>query len=313
MLGVTTLLVLASLLGGPAAASVGSAGGQPAAVVQDYKTADDLLDALETADKDLSTLTADVKYDKTFEIQGDRQVRFGRLWFVSEPAAKPDEPPRRKFAIKFDRVFIGPVQRTEDKTYIFDGQWMMEKDAVEKFFQKKQVVGPGAHFDPLKVGEGPFVLPIGQRKADIKDRYNVELLPSDDGLEPSPDSTPEEREAARVAKEDVSGSWQLRLTPRNKVDDDGFTDIRLWYKRGAQRELLPRMARTVNPAGDVASVLLINVQVQLTGGPPNEAAKVPPEILDTATPQGWEGQVTPWRKRDSAQAPAREGSDAGDK
>src|SRR5262245_30412700 len=42
-------------------------------------TADDLLLALENADADLRSLSADLRYDRTFEIAGDRQVREGKL------------------------------------------------------------------------------------------------------------------------------------------------------------------------------------------------------------------------------------------
>jgi len=313
MHGCATLFAVASLLTGFPGCALEWQPVSPAGVPSGFKTAEELLDALETADQGMESLTADVKYDKTFEIQGDRQARFGRLWFVSSPPEEPGGIPRRRFAVKFDRLFIGSVRRTEDKTYIFDGRWMMEKDGVEKFYQKKQVVGPGEHFDPLKVGEGPFVLPIGQRKADIKQRYNVELLPAADGLQPGKDATEDERKAAQTAVDDVAGSWQLRLTPRERVEEQEFTEVRLWYKRGAQGELLPRMARTVNSAGDVSNVLLINVEVQLAGGPENAEARVPAELLDTTPPPGWDGRTESWRKPGAAEAPVREGPDAGDR
>jgi hypothetical protein len=309
MLGCTVLLAVATLCGCQPAATPSQ---PPAAVTTgEFKTADDLLNALETADHGLQSLTADVKYDRTFEIQGDRQIHLGKLWFSSEPPKNEGEPPQRKFAIHFDRVFVGPVQRTQDKTYIFDGQWMMEKDGEAKFYQKKQVVGPGEHFDPLKVGEGPFVLPIGQRKGDILKRFTAELLPPSAGLDAAKDATDEEKRGAEASKGDVEGAWQLKLTPREGAKDEDFTEVRLWYKRGTQGELLPRMARTVNPAGDVSLVLLINVEVQLAGKPENAAAKVPPEDLDTTSPQGWEGTVQSWRK--AADAEGRERPDAGDK
>lgn len=265
-----------------------------------YANAEQLLDALETADQGLQSLTADVKYDRTFEIQGDRQIHLGRLWFVSEPPPGPQDPSRRKFAIHFDRVFIGAVQRAQDKTYIFDGQWMMEKDAETKFFLKKQIVGPGEHFDPLRVGAGPFVLPIGQRKAEILSRFTVELLPSEAGLDAAKDASAEEKQAADATKADVEGAWQLKLTPRSGAAQDDFTEVRLWYKRGKQGELLPRMARTVNAAGDVSIALLVNVEVQLAGKPANAAAKVPADTLDTTSPEGWEGTVQSWRKPSEA-------------
>jgi hypothetical protein len=307
------LLIGAGLVATPACVAQEAPAAPPQAA-QEFKTADELLDALETADRDLRSLTAEVKFDKTFELQGDRQTRTGKLWFDSQPAkaGEPGALPLRRFAVRFDKVWIAEVRRVEDKTYIFDGQWLMEKDAIERFFQKKQVVGPGEHFDPLKVGNGPFVLPIGQRKGDIKERFNVELLPATAGLDVPAEGEEADKKAAEEARTAATGSWQLRLTPKPGFEsDEEFSEVRLWYKRGAQGELLPRMARTVKPPGDVATVVLLNVEVQLAGKAANPAARVAPEVFDVTPPEGWDGQVMPWRKR--GEPVGAEPRDAGDK
>lgn len=259
----------------------------------EFKTADDLLTALETADRGLQNLVADVKYDRTYEITGETEVRMGRLWFVSEQTG--EELPIRKFAVKFDKAMVGRAIREEDRTYVFDGQWLAEKDGETKFAHRKQVVGPGEHFDPLRIGQGPFALPIGQRKADITGRYDVELLPAEAGLEPGKDANEEEVAAAGMAKAVAAGSWQLKLSPKVKVEDEDFSEVRLWYTRGAGGELLPRMARTVTTEG-VSTVLLSNVEVQLAGKPDNPSAKVSPDILNVKAPEGWDERIDEWRK-----------------
>lgn len=301
----------------PAAAAAAERMAAAQAMPGEFKDAEALLNALESADKDLVSLTADVKYDRTFEIQGDRQVRLGKLYFVVDPPAPDDatKTPRKRFAIKFDRLYVGEVVRDEHKTYIFDGQWLMEKDQDTKFFMKRQVVPPGEHFDPLKIGEGPFVLPIGQKKADIDRRYTVQLLPTNEGIEPAADATePEKRDAERL-KGDVAGSWQLKLTAKPEfAPEEEFSEIRLWYKRGAKGELLPRLARTVNKAGDVAVVLLTNTELQLVGKPENKDAAVPAAVVDTTAPEGWDGRIEPFRKHATGEDEGkREGPDVGDK
>jgi hypothetical protein len=236
----------------PAAAAQAERIAVPVVGPGEFKTAEGLLDALESADKDLVSLTADVMYDRTFEIQGDRQVRLGKLFYIVDPPAPGDltKTPRKRFAIKFDRLYVGEVIRPTDKTYVFDGQWLMERDADEKFFIKKQVVPPGEHFDPLKIGEGPMVIPIGQRKADIDRRYTTELLSAGEGLEPAAGASEVEKRDAERIKGDVAGSWQLKLTAKPEfAPEDEFKEIRLWYKRGPKGDLLPRMARTVNKTG----------------------------------------------------------------
>lgn len=246
----------------------------------EIKTADDLLAALETADQNLSTLTADLRYDRTFEVAGDEQTRWGALTFRTESSA--DGAPRRSFAILFRQLQVGDRVRDERQEYIFDGQWLLEKrpDETPKQYVKRQVVPPGERFDPLRIGEGFMPLPIGQRRADIVSRYDAELLAPDAGLD-----TDELREFAK-------GAYQLKLTPRaDRTDRDQFREIRLWYRRGTEGDgsLLPRMARTVNRAGDIALVRMIKVKIN---------GRIDATALSTATPdhrQGWDGQIMDWR------------------
>lgn len=253
---------------------------QPGAI----RTADDLLTALETADAGLKTLTAGIRYDRTFEIAGDRQVREGTLYFE----ARPREADRadRRFSIRFDRLIVGQRVRDEVKEFIFDGEWLVEKLPGEKpkMFTKRQVVPPGERFDPLRIGEGPMPIPIGQRREDILSRYAAELVPADSDLS--------ELELKTFVKE----SYQLKLTPRaDRPDEDEFREIRLWYRQspavgGQPAMLLPRMARTINRSGDESVVQLINVQVN---GP------IPADVMKTDTPgpkDGWDVQVIPFRQ-----------------
>lgn len=234
-------------------------------------TADELLTELETADRGLKSLTAKILYDRTFEIAGDRQIRTGVLYFVGGEEKKP-----RAFAIRFDTLIVGQSRRDEEKWFVFDGQWLLEKTPAQKRFTKRQVVGPGESFDPLRIGEGPFPIPIGQKKSEILDRYEAALLPPEDGL-----SEPK-------LAEFVAGSSQLKLTPKDPKDD--FREIRLWYRRGPESEgrWLPRMSKTLSRDGDESVVQLIQVRAN---------TPVPAEATDTSTPEGWDGTVQPYREK----------------
>src|SRR4051794_12475411 len=85
--------LIAGVLVAGACAQQPPVGGHPGAgpaqaAPGEFASADDLLKALERADENLTSLTADIRYDRTFELQGDRQVRTGKLYFVSgKPAA----------------------------------------------------------------------------------------------------------------------------------------------------------------------------------------------------------------------------------
>lgn len=251
------------------------------------RNADELLNALEHADADLRSLSAQIRYDRTFELQGDRQTRTGRLVFDAgrddaPPAGSGIQPrePRRKFGILFDTLKVGDRLEQNPQHFIFDGEWLIEKEPAHKQAQKRQVVPPGEKFDPLRIGEGPFPIPIGQKRDDILSRYNAELVPMDDGIAEDPDLV---AFASRLGT-----AWQLRLVPLpERAATDEFQEVRLWYIGEGKDRLLPRMARTVSRGGDVSVVQLINVE---------KNAPIDPALLDTTTPEGWDVQVTHWRE-----------------
>jgi outer membrane lipoprotein-sorting protein len=139
---------------------------------------------------------------------------------------------------------------------------------------KREVVPAGRAFDPLKIGEGPFPVPIGQKRDDILKRFVAELLPAEDGIVGNvPSDTQKLKDFVTKAK-----AYQLKLTPKPGQDQD-FKEVRLWYapqeKTGI---LLPVMARTVNQQDDVSVVELVDVK--LNGEPPAE-------VFDAQAPDGW--------------------------
>lgn len=261
----------------------------PQEPIAGFTTADQLLTALETADQDLKNLTAALQYTKDFAIAGDTQVRQGTLWFedISAANAKPGTPRKRRFAILFKNVQVGTRLDEKEQMYNFDGEWLVERFPSEKRMVKRQVVPPGESFDPLKIGEGPLPIPIGQRKDDILARYDATLLPPNDGF----DELPIER--MKKTEDFVKGTVQLLLVPRADQTDD-FKEIRLWYLAsknadGTPGKLLPRMARTVNRAEDMSTVQLLNVKK-------NDSTPINATVFDTKTPDsGWEVTVMPFR------------------
>lgn len=242
-------------------------------------TADELLDELEKADKTLRSLIADIKYDRVFEIQGDRQIRIGKVYYQDLGALK-DGVRDRKFGIRFTSLQIGKRLENEIYEVIFDGQWFVERRPAKKEFTKTQVARPGSNFDALRVGQGPFPLPVGQKKSDMLARYDATLLPSAEGL------TANDEKETPALLDFVKGAYQLKLTVKPELaGSEELQEIRLWYRRGDDGALLPRLARTVNRAGDVSLVQMINVRLNET---------LPTDVLDTTSPkaeEGWNVQV----------------------
>ena len=264
------LVSLASLSWGqpdpapPAAPQAAAAAAPPAQTaaaadkVARFASADELLGTLETADRDLRSFAADVQYKKRFaDIQGgDAQTRQGRLSFATEPRPEADAVPRRSFAVIFTTLIVDNARRDETTKFVFDGEWLVEQNDTTKQFLKRRVVPAGKIVDPLKIGEGPFVLPIGQKKAEILRRFDAELLSIDDGL------TADDASFKRA----LEGTVQLRLVPKPGLTEArDFEEIRLWYRLD---DLLPRAARTRTPNGAASEVLLIN---QSRNGPIDKA------------------------------------------
>ncbi|VAX40011.1 hypothetical protein MNBD_PLANCTO03-1330 [hydrothermal vent metagenome] len=243
-------------------------------------TADDLLRALETAGQDTRLLSATIRYVKEFAIQGDTQRRDGRLVFASDPGLD-GQPPTRRFGITFDRYEVGG--RVEDRDldyleqYIFDGEWLAEIRPLEKQFVRRQVVPPGQKWDPLRLGEGPFPIPIQQKREEILSRFEAELLDGQEGVV--------ERRLMGV----TGKCYQLKLTPRPDAGESDLREIRVWYQKDT---LLPRMAKTTTKADDTSLVLLKDLKL-------NAEAKVSKTALSTDLPAdrtGWDITNIPYRE-----------------
>lgn len=248
-----------------------------------FADADALLTALETADANLSLLTAQIRYTRDFAIAGDTQVRTGSLWFV-DSTKKSEQTRQRSFAIRFDSLVVGSREEKRQQFYTFDGEWLVEKFPGEKRMIKRQVVRPGEKFDPLKIGEGPLPIPIGQKRADILARYDATLLPADDGFDEMP------LERAKELTAFTKNCVQLLLEPRADARDP-FKAIRLWYlptETKSGKRLLPRLAHTINTAEDESTVMLLGIKV-------NDEAKLESGVFDTSTPKDWDVIIQPFR------------------
>lgn len=229
-----------------------------------YKDADELLTALETADEGVNTLRCKIVHTKLFGLAGDYQQRRGDLVYTTDP--------RQRFAISFEAMILDDRVFDSEKVYIFDGEWLVEKFPADREFVKTRIVAPGEAFDPLRIGEGPFPVPIGQKREEILERFSAELVPADNGLE--------DEAFAAAARAAVGSKWiQLRLTPNALfAEDSDLTDVRVWYDPD---DLLPRMAKTVNEIGDESLVFLYSMEKN------GETAEVEFSVATPADDEGW--------------------------
>jgi len=234
---------------------------QPATRVVDPAAAEAWLDKIEAKSKELKSIQADVIYDRNQVLQGDRQRRTGKLVCVTGPPAK--------FAVHFTNLIVDDRADKQDRWFLFDGQWLVERQDTEKLFMKRQIVPPNAkpeQADPLRSGDGPFVLPITLEKERTLKRFSVVL--------------------EDPAKGDPANSVHLRLTPRDGTTSD-YTRIDLWYDRDT---LTPVRARTINDAEDESIIELRKSRI-------NEPVDM--KMFDVSEPkeEGWHVEVTPWEQR----------------
>ncbi|QNN20860.1 outer membrane lipoprotein carrier protein LolA [Planctomycetales bacterium ZRK34] len=165
------------------------------------------LDKLETRGRSLKSFTANVVFDKENTLLGDRQVRMGTVAY-SAASGEGSDPAR--FVIDFNKMVVNDALRDRRTVYVFDGSWLVEKNFDRKMFQKRQVVAPGQSFDPLSL-DGPFPLPLGQKRDNVLARFTVSVM--------------EDESDAKFI--------HLRLVPREDVGptegQKEFDQIDLWF------------------------------------------------------------------------------------
>lgn len=246
---------LSALLFTALAACAAPGGEQPATQpVAASPEVEQWLDRIEQRTDDVSTLRAKVTYDTIQGLLGDEQRRFGTLYYEAGPPAR--------FAIHLDRLVVDNALRPQDRWYVFDGQWLAERIADEKTFIRRELVPPGEERDLLRIGEGPFAIPLDLEKDKVLERFEVALV--------------EDQPA------EVENSVHLRLTPRPDVDIEQ-EQIDIWYDRD---NLLPVRVHTREEASEESVIRLRDIEL----GEPIAA-----ERFDTTPPTepGWQIELKP--------------------
>jgi hypothetical protein len=280
----TTRLALLLLL----SAAPGALAQAPATATQPAPDASpavqEALGRIEQTSAGIKTLGAELRYDVINGLLGDTQRRFGTLVYSAGPPAG--------FNAHFNRLVVDGKAIAQDRTYIFDGKWLVEKtiekqsdagaDKVLKRFTKTQIVAPNAppeESNPLASGRGPFPLPINMNRAVILARYHVTLVPPDAKDDPANDGQ-------------ALDTIHLKLVPRPGPRVD-FTEAHLWYLKDS---LLPRRVRTLQIDPDSGEKVK-ETDVDLTAPKVNDP--VDRNALDTSEPtdSGWDIEVQPWTQR----------------
>jgi len=246
--------------------------GQPAEAGDDVDsiTVEELLDKLEAAAADLESFQANIRHRQTDAVFGGVTTTTGRVIYSIHP-----DSDTKRFAILFKQEIKDGTLRAYNVNYIFDGEWLVEKNFDNKSFIKRQIVAPGDEFDPLKLGEGPFPIPIGQKKADVLTRFEVEVV--------DPPAGDEDFLASELGKQPV---WGLSLVPKPGTPEaKDFEKVTVYYDR---ETLLPAGIDIRKTQGEHEQVLLL---ARVRNGAIDES------VMDTSVPEsGWRVDIRPWRE-----------------
>ena len=172
---------------------------------------DRLLASVERVAATLRDFRAAVTVETTDDITGDTERRLGKVVLSQQEGV----PTSRAFAVILEK-FIDGTGRVDDRPvrYLYADGWLTEADFRERTLIRRQLARPGEPYDPLKPGEGPVPLPIGQRAADVRARFEPSV---------SGDAPPKTVGAANAA---VVG---LKLVPRPGMADRDLIDATVWY------------------------------------------------------------------------------------
>jgi len=168
----------------PATPAADVAQGQQAGV-------DPILDALERRGRDLQSLHADVTLTETDAALGGTTSRSG--WFALQNRADGST----RAHIVFDRKTVDTKASSEKIEYLLDGGKLIDRNYSRKKQSTRTILRPGEKMNLLKLGEGPFPLPIGQKRQDVLEQFDVQKI--------------------ALASDDPPGTVHLQLTPKERT------------------------------------------------------------------------------------------------
>ncbi len=239
-----------------------------------FETPEAMLDALEKAGDTISTFRANVIYDRVDAVSENRERRTGQIVLTQ----KAGELKSRKLAIMFDQLIDASGHATtERQRFVFDGGWLFEFDDQRHQLIARELVPPGEQLDPLRIGEGPIPIPIGQKKEQVCQRFEVKFA-----------AQPVEPLLKRL--ENIQG---LALHPKKNAGvDPDLGDICVWYDLTT---LMPVAVKAMTKGGDEKILLLTKIEVNkaLDDSATALLATEPP----VSTPNGaaWRKDVRPYK------------------
>ena len=162
-------LILLALL--PVACLAAAPSTQP--TLSSKSTIDEVLDALDARGKDLEDFSAKVQLTDTDPDSGESTINTGTVLLQRLG------PGDARIRIAFSQQQVGNKIFTVNHVYTLDKGTLDERDYIKQTETTRQVFKPGEKVDLFRLGEGPFPLPIGQKKEDVHQSFDVQKIPAD--------------------------------------------------------------------------------------------------------------------------------------
>lgn len=254
----------------------------PQVVLPPFTSVEELLEAVEDADRDTRTLRGRIQHITINTLANDTQRRDGELFLRTDRSKEVDGVPERQFAIRFDSLIVDGRRHEDRRWFVFDGEWIAEIDIGDRQFNKWQVVPPGERLDPFDdPSNSPFWLPLGREKDRIEKVAETEMLGPADWFEG--EEMPDGLE--RFAREMMT--VQLRMVPREGTKfSEKWEEVRIWFD---QRTMLPTIYVAVDKSGDMRIAMLHGVEVNSDLGDDTFTTEEPLEA-------GWDVTIEPYRE-----------------
>ena len=233
-----------------------------------FQSTDAMLSALEKAGDAIRSLRANVIYDRVDAVSENRERRTGQIVLTQDS----QQLKSRTLAIMFDQ-FIDASGHASPQTqrFVFHGGWLFEFDDARHQLIARELVAPGEQLDPLRIGEGPVPIPIGQKKDEVLRRFEVQLAP-----------LPEQPLLKRLVN--IQG---LVMRPKlNAGVDPDLAEIDVWYDLGT---LMPVAVAATTKGGDQKILLLTKLEL-------NKELDVTAKALLATDPPMTTDKDTAWRR-----------------
>jgi outer membrane lipoprotein-sorting protein len=196
---------------------------------------DQILEALHQRGVGLKDFAGDVVLADMDALTGDTQTFTGKVWYQEKA------PGDARIRVRFDKKQVGRrVDEQAKVEYMLDKGWLVERDFKRKLQVDRQVLKPGEKVNLLKLGEGPFPLPIGQPKEEVLKLFEVKQIPAD--------------------KDDPQGTIHVQLVPKEGTQfARRFKLIDVWVDGQTH---FPRRIKTLDSnQTEIKTTDLTNIQV----------------------------------------------------